>query len=450
MLLRLLAAGMFVWVAWGQTLERAERAFDAGNYAEAAELFEKAHQESVGCESLFGLGMARYRLHQVDAALIAFQSAVQCDPKQILAQLALAEALSEKGNLTEALAVYTRVLNLEPGNMSALRGAAAIYLHGKIHNKAVEVLEQLIRLAPSDPQLHADLGSEYVAVGNTEGAEKQFQEALRLKPNQPSALLGLANVYLRKGDEAQAIALLQKVAKLVPTAFEPHFLLGSAYNRLSRYQDALTELQHAQRLGANDSELYYHLARAYAGLGRTDDRAEALDQFTALTRQAKQDTEARRRTLQLVEEAKTFVDSGNLDAAVARLEEARELRPPDDQLLFRLASLHYDLHRDGVAQSYAEEAISLAPSEWLYHYLLGLIEMRSKRWTQAQGSLDTALRLNPSSADLHNSIGQLALAQGDPKRAVASFQRAAELDPKQESYRLNLEAARRASGDVRR
>ena len=37
MLLRLLAAGMLVWVAWGQTLERAERAFDAGNYAEAAE-----------------------------------------------------------------------------------------------------------------------------------------------------------------------------------------------------------------------------------------------------------------------------------------------------------------------------------------------------------------------------------------------------------------------------
>jgi hypothetical protein len=39
---------------------------------------------------------------------------------------------------------------------------------------------------------------------------------------------------------------------------------------------------------------------------------------------------------------------------------------------------------------------------------------------------------------------------GDPKRAVASFQRAAELDPKQESYRLNLEAAKRAAVDVRK
>jgi tetratricopeptide (TPR) repeat protein len=348
--------------------------------------------------------MARYRPKQVDAALIAFQSAVRCDPNRVLAQLALAEALAEKGNHNEALAAYTRVLTLEPGNTSALQGAAAIYLRGKIHNKAVEVLEQLVRAAPSDPQAHADLGSEYIAMGNQEAAELQFQEALRLKPNYPSALLGLANVHLRKGEEAQAIALLKKVVNLVPNAFEPRFLLGSAYNRLGRYQDALAELQHAQRLGGNDSELYYHLARAYGGLGKPEERTQALAQFTALTSKAKEDTEARRRTLKLVEEAKALVNSGDLNAAVARLEEARELRPPDDQLLFRLASLHYDLQRDGVARTYAEEAISLAPTEWLYHYLLGLIETRSRRWVQAQSSLETALRLNPSSADVHNAL----------------------------------------------
>ncbi len=276
----------------------------------------------------------------------------------------------------------------------------------------MEVLEQLVRAAPSDPQVHADLGSEYVAMGNQEGAELQFQEALRLKPNHPSALLGLANIHLRKGEEAQAITLLQQVVKLVPTAFQPRFLLGSAYNRLGRYQDALAELQQAQRLGASDSELYYHLARAYSGLGKSEERSQALAQFTALTGKAKEDTETRRTVMKLVEEAKARVDSGDLNGALARLEEARELRPPDDQLLFRLASLHYDLHHDGVARSYAEEAISLAPSEWLYHYLLGLIETRSKRWAQAQSSLETALRLKPSSADVQSALELAKRAAG--------------------------------------
>ena len=122
-LARLFAIGALACLAWGQTLEQAERAFDAGNYAEAARLFEKAHQASPRCDILFFLGMARYRLKQVDAALIAFQSAVHCDPKLALAHLALAEAYAERGNQTEALAAFTQVLALEPGNASALRGA---------------------------------------------------------------------------------------------------------------------------------------------------------------------------------------------------------------------------------------------------------------------------------------------------------------------------------------
>lgn len=83
MLLKLLAAGTLALLPWQQALEQAKRAFDAGNYAAAAQLFEKAHQESQRCEIPFYLGLARYRLKQTDAALIAFQVAVRCDPKMI-------------------------------------------------------------------------------------------------------------------------------------------------------------------------------------------------------------------------------------------------------------------------------------------------------------------------------------------------------------------------------
>src|ERR1044071_6285185 len=123
---RLVTLLLAVSFAWSQALEQGKRAFDAGNYAEAARLFEKAHQSSQRCDILFFLGMARYRLQQPDAALIAFQSAVQCDPKLLPAHLALAEAYSERGNRDAALTAFTNVLRLDPQNGSALRGAAAI------------------------------------------------------------------------------------------------------------------------------------------------------------------------------------------------------------------------------------------------------------------------------------------------------------------------------------
>jgi len=444
-LLRLTTLGIVAALAWGQTLEEAKHAFDAGKYAEAARLFEKAQQESPNCEARFGLGVARYHLQQVDAALIAFQSAVRCDPKMLLAYLAMGEAYAIRNNDQAALSAYLEALKLEPRNASALRGAASVYLRNKVAQKAIDTLELLVQVDAQDAQAHVDLGAEYLSTGDQDRAGQQFQEALRLKPGSRTALLGQANLYLRKGDDEQAITTLRKIVKLAPNAPEPRFLLGSAYNRRGRYQDALTELQAALRLGEdNDAEVYYHLARAYGGLGRTEDRARMLAKFAELTRKSKAGAEAQRRALKLTEEARVLIESGDLNAAAARLEEARELNT-SEALLFRLAGVNYDLGRDDAARNYAEEAISLSPSEWLYHYLLGLIETRSKRWQQARASLQLAAQLNPSAAEIQNALGQEALGEGDSKRAITSFERAVELDPKEQTYRANLESVRRAA-----
>jgi len=256
--------------------------------------------------------------------------------------------------------------------------------------------------------------------------------------------MGLGNLCLKNGEEGRAIDLLQKAAQAVPNAFEPRYLLGSAYNRLGRYQDALTQLQSAVRLGGvNESEVYYHLAKAYGGLGRQDERAQALARFAQLTRKFKEDAEGQRRALSLMEDAKRLVDAGDLHLAAARMEEARELRPSDDRLLFRLGSLYYDLQQYDLAQSYAQEAIALAPSEWLYHYLSGLIAKGAGKWPQARNSLETAARLNSAAAEVQNALGEVAQHEGDLQGAVAAFERAVVLNPNEPAYRLNLDAARR-------
>jgi tetratricopeptide (TPR) repeat protein len=390
-----------------QTLEEAKRAFDAGNYAAAAKKFEQAYQATHNCETLFYLGMAQYRGGQADAALVSFQGAVSCDPRLIRAHLALAEAYAAKGNTRGALAAFTSVLQLDPDNREALAGAASIYLQQNDNNKAVEVLARLAQLEPQDPQVHADLGAAYFATGDQDAAEHQFQRAIALKPDHAAALLGIANLRIRGGEEGEAIALIQRVIKLNPNAFEPRFLLGSSYNRMGRYAEAVDELQAALRLGGRQPEIYYHLARAHGKLGRTEERRQALAEFAALTRKADEDTEAHRRALKLTADAKSLVDAGDLRTAVFRLEEARVLRPSDDHILFRLAGLHYDLRSYDQARPYAEEAIALAPTEWLYHYLLGLIEKASEHWQAAQKSLEVAAQLNPSAAEVRDALGEV-------------------------------------------
>jgi tetratricopeptide (TPR) repeat protein len=441
MLLRVLALMAVGSLAWCQALEQAKRAFDKGDYSTAARLFEQAHQASPACEILFYLGLARYRLNQGDTALIAFRAAVECDPKLVPAHMALAAAYVERHNTAEALAAYLRVLAIDPRHTGALDGAAAIYLGSNANEKAIELLERSIQVDPRDADAHADLAAAYAASGDRAAAAREFDAALRLKPGHPSALMGLGNLCLKNGEEERAMVLLQRAARAAPNAFEPHFLLGSAYNRLSRFAEALAEFEIAVRLGAAESEVYYHMARAYGGLGRPEDRAKALARFAELTRKQKEDTEARRRAARLIEEAGALVDAGNLPAAAARLEEARSLQPADNRLLFRLASLHYDLKRYDLAESYAQEAIALAPSEWLNHYLAGLIAKALAKWPQARTSLETAAQLNAAAPEVQNALGEVALHQGDRQRAIACFRRASELKPDEPAYRLNLDAA---------
>src|SRR5258708_1332434 len=81
MCFRIFAIPIVASLAWCQSLDHAKRAFDNGDYDVAARLFEQAHQASPNCEILFFLGVARYRLKEPDTALIAFRSAVECDPK---------------------------------------------------------------------------------------------------------------------------------------------------------------------------------------------------------------------------------------------------------------------------------------------------------------------------------------------------------------------------------
>ena len=397
------------------TLEQAKRAFDARKYEEAARLFEAARASGAGCEvALYG-GMARYRLHQIDTALIEFEEAARCNPKLTDAYVATAEAYAERGNVAEALGAYERALQLEPDNQSSLRGASALYIKSKADTKAVGALERLLKQDPRDPQAHADLGAEYFATGNTDGAAKEFREALRLDPKCSAALLGQSNLLLRNGEEQRAIELLRRVIALVPTAPEPHFVLGSAYNRLGRSAEAAKELENAARLGGKEPEIYYHLARAYGELGRADERTKALAKFAELSRKANADSEAGRSALRLVEEAKSLVQAGNLPSALARMEEAARLRPHDESILFRLASLEYDLGQYDKAGDAMREAVALAPSQWLYHYLLGLIQGRSARIPEARKSLELALRLNPDAADVRDALAEVVRRQSESR-----------------------------------
>ena len=99
-----------------------------------------------------------------------------------------------------------------------------------------------------------------------------------------------------------------------------------------------------------------------------------------------------------------------------------------------------------MARLQVSEAILLAPSEWLYHYLLGLVEQADGNFDRARESLETAVRLNPSAVDALNRLGNLAMARQDYTEAVRQFKKASQLKPRERAYQQNLKTAERLAG----
>lgn len=400
-------------------------------------------QTTPDCAKIFTTGLEEYQRKDLSQALITFRAAAQCDPKLVPAHLAIANIYAERGNDGEALAALLQALQIEPKNVLALRAASNLYLQNGLHIKAQPLLETLVIVNPKAADAHADLAAVYAASGNRQGAELEFRRALELQADYFPALAGLGNLLARAGDDAAAMPLLRKATQLQPRAYEGHFLLGSALNRLGQFEEARTELEQASKLGGeNEPQVFYQLARAWGGLGKAPERRAALAKFSELTKKEKDNAELQRKAAAWVDEARTLLQAGDLENAAARLELAREAKPGDATLLFRLAGLNFDLQRYDAAREYVQAAISISPSTWLYHYLLGLVERSANRLTDARASLEVAAKLQSTEAPVFNALGEVLMEQGERLAAIAAFEKAVKLAPDDASFRQNLETAR--------
>jgi tetratricopeptide (TPR) repeat protein len=440
-----LAAGA-LWGAAEDLVSQGKRAFDGQRYSEAVQLFERARAVSSSCDVLFYLGLTRYRLKQIDNAIVDLRSAKECDGRSVEVRVALAEAYAAKGDDNRSMAEYSDVLKLDRSNELAMRAAVVLYLRHDMNDEATPLLQALAVRHPDDARIHADLGSACAATGHSEQAESHFRRALALDAMNASALTGLGGLYLKTGRPGQAIAILTLAAEREPSAYEPRFLLGSAYNAEKRYAEAEVELRKAAERAPDNPEIYYQMAQAYRGLGREPERKQALARFSDLRARSTQSVDAQREAARLLQQAGPLVNSGELDGAIQLLEKARELDPRNARLLFRLAGLYYDTGRYGPARQFVTEALTIAPAEWSYHYLLALIEKNAGTAANARRELETAARLNPSAADVYNQLGDLAMRALDYSGARQYFEKAASLDPSQPAYRANRDAAQRLMG----
>ena len=208
------------------TLEQATAAWDAGDYAQAAEAYERyLYQHPTGEPSLtarFKLANIYYlNLHRYEPARAHYQELLRQDASQAEAPVArerLAEVLAELGRIYEAVAEYEKLNPSAPDERRRIRlKIAGLYFDQKDFSQALTEYQKVIDAAEYDDlseQAYSRQASIYITRSQYQPALDVYQKLAANSTDaqvQTRAQFGLADCYANLSQYDEAIKALHAI-----------------------------------------------------------------------------------------------------------------------------------------------------------------------------------------------------------------------------------------------
>ncbi|MBL8702192.1 MAG: tetratricopeptide repeat protein [Alphaproteobacteria bacterium] len=196
--------------------------------------------------------------------------------------LAEAAARQRAGAGDAALALYDRVLSLQPGHVGALHASGVVLM---ALGRAAEGEARLSRAAAAEPGHAAianDLAAAFRLLGRLDEARDGFRRATQLDATYAEAWHNLGLVELVRGDAAAARPALERAIERAPGIALTQLALGVACGRLGDHEAAVQALREATRLDPATPRGWTNLALALAELGRGPAALDAARRALAL------------------------------------------------------------------------------------------------------------------------------------------------------------------------
>ena len=289
---------------------------EQGRYEEAITSFQKALglKPRLHGANLF-LGVADFHLNQLDKAVAAIEKETAAYPKDAPAWMWLGVVRLAQDKPEEAAEALDKAANLAPDDLDILyhRGRAHLLVsqrsYGRMfkvdphswrvhqiiaqanaeadrHTDAVAEYQAAIKLAPTQPGLHEELGSEYRNLGKTQEAEDAYLRELEIDPNNILAKYKLGVVTVEKGDGAKGKELIEAALRAKPGLLHSDYNLGRAEMLLGNDAAAAQHLERATSAPGSDPEViqqaWYQLGIVYRHLHRMADAQKAMATFQKL------------------------------------------------------------------------------------------------------------------------------------------------------------------------
>ena len=179
---------------------------------------------------------------------VFLRNAHELKPKDIGISEYLAQFYFYKKKPKEAIAIYERILEVNPNYVEALFWLGYLYEESGAHTKAIDTWKRGLKIDSDFAPILNSLGYTYAQGGvNLKEAEGMIQRALEQEPENGAYLDSLGWIYFQRGELEEAEEYLTRAISLIkdPEIYEHlgdlYIKMGDKEKGLIYYEDGLLQ-----------------------------------------------------------------------------------------------------------------------------------------------------------------------------------------------------------------
>jgi Tfp pilus assembly protein PilF len=197
-------------------------------------------------------------------ALDAYRHAAELQPKDTEPHLSAAQLLQKTRDFPAAAKECEQALALDASSEEALNCVVEMQVKGGNYAQATQALQKIAAAHPDNATVRLQIAHLLLLQEKNDDAVTVLQEGLKLDPTNQSTQTDLAITYFKLGKYAQAEPLYRTLLAKSPNDAELHARLGQTLLKQLKYADAEHEFLTAVKLRPNFGEAYGDLATAAA------------------------------------------------------------------------------------------------------------------------------------------------------------------------------------------
>ena len=418
----------------------------SGKIEEANPYFQKAIELNPRFyPALKNLAINEMRLNRIEDAKSHLTQALQFEPNDPVANLALGEIHCQGKQFAEAVKHYDRSGDLPFRDSRTVLNYATSCLESNQAEKAAGLLEKLP--SEADALTRFEAGMILARLEKYADAARHFELARKNYPDPYEVAFNLTLAYVKSRQYAEAIGVALEYLSQGHKKAELYNLLSQAYEGNKQTVEAYKALQTATQIDPKDENNYLDLATLCVDHANYD---LGLEIVSIGIRNIPQSDRLyfQRGTL--------LAMKGQSAQAVGDFEAASKLAPNKSLPYAARGIVLLELGETSKAIALLRQRASASPGDYMVHYVLGEAlnrsgpALKSPEENEAIQALEKSVRLNPDFAAPRAVLGKLLLRRNEVDRAITELEKALELDPQETSSLYQLAQAHRKNGNLER